>query len=224
MHCAAQATARQCVRPNSFLLELRIGEHVSTVKVATDSKDGCFAVWLFVYMGKFCVVSRGTARAGLRASTRACTSKPTRSSSCPDRCENIQESFTSVTSSLSVWLFLTNARASRRMCCACACASGRTGGHGACNTGMLDTQRTSVCLWLGSLIDSGWMCSCSRNRLWCGRAILKPVCQPVSDSHCGRTVYAQPSLTFHATQVQHFQDEVRPFCRLYCAQMIHLCL
>ena len=38
MHCAVQATARQCVRPNSFLLELRIGEHVSTVKVAADSK------------------------------------------------------------------------------------------------------------------------------------------------------------------------------------------
>ncbi len=38
MHCAVQAATRQCMRPNSFLMELRIGEHVSTVKVAADSK------------------------------------------------------------------------------------------------------------------------------------------------------------------------------------------
>ena len=143
MYCAMQATARQCMRPNSFLLELRMGSMSPLSRLLLTPRYACVAIWLFVHVDKFCVVSRRTVRAGLRASTRACTSRPTRSSSCHDRCENIQESFPLVSSSLSVWLFLTNARASCRMCCACACASGRTGGHGACYTGMLDTQGTS---------------------------------------------------------------------------------
>jgi hypothetical protein len=181
---------------------------------------GCVAVWLFVLVDKYCVVSRRTARAGLRASTRACTSKPRGAHRCPDRCEDIQESFPFVSSSLSVWLLLTKcARIASHVLCLCFWShwwprhmQHRHARH----------TRYFLCLWLGSLIDHGWMCSCSRSRLWCGRAILKPACQPASDSRCGPTACAQPSLTFHATQVQHSQDDVHLFCCLYRAGMICL--
>jgi hypothetical protein len=169
--------------------------------------------WLFVHVDKYCVVSRRTVRAGLRASTRACTSKATRSSSCPDRCENTQESFPLSLLPCVYGCFDQCACIAPHVLVLLVTLVATAHATPACSThkvlmyacGLVPgLPRLDVQLFSESFVvrpsDSEASLSTSER---------------ASDSRYGRTVCAQPWLTFHATQVQHFQDEVRPFCRLY---------